>query len=61
LEGTWPEPEHTGTGFPGDFYINYHMYRHIFPTMALAADAELRAKNSRAALDVELEAQRVKA
>ena len=36
--GTWPEPEHTGTGFPRDFYINYHMYRHIFPVMALAGD-----------------------
>jgi squalene-hopene/tetraprenyl-beta-curcumene cyclase len=34
--GTWDEPEHTGTGFPGDFYINYHLYRHIFPTLALA-------------------------
>jgi squalene-hopene/tetraprenyl-beta-curcumene cyclase len=37
--GTWDEPEHTGTGFPGDFYINYHLYRHIFPLMALAAYA----------------------
>ena len=37
-DGTWPESEHTGTGFPGDFYINYHLYRHVFPTMALAAD-----------------------
>jgi len=36
--GTWPEPEHTGTGFPRDFYINYHMYRHIFPVMALAGE-----------------------
>jgi squalene-hopene/tetraprenyl-beta-curcumene cyclase len=36
--GTWPELEHTGTGFPGDFYINYHMYRHLFPMMALAGD-----------------------
>jgi squalene-hopene/tetraprenyl-beta-curcumene cyclase len=35
--GTWDEPEYTGTGFPRDFYINYHLYRHIFPTMALAA------------------------
>jgi squalene-hopene/tetraprenyl-beta-curcumene cyclase len=35
-EGTWDEPEHTGTGFPRFFYINYHLYRHIFPTMALA-------------------------
>ena len=34
--GTWEEREHTGTGFPRDFYINYHLYRHIFPTMALA-------------------------
>lgn len=36
--GTWEEPEHTGTGFPGDFYINYHLYRHVFPTLALARD-----------------------
>jgi squalene-hopene/tetraprenyl-beta-curcumene cyclase len=34
--GTWNEPQHTGTGFPRDFYINYHLYRHLFPTMALA-------------------------
>jgi squalene-hopene/tetraprenyl-beta-curcumene cyclase len=37
-DGTWDEPEHTGTGFPGDFYINYHLYRHVFPTLALAGD-----------------------
>jgi squalene-hopene/tetraprenyl-beta-curcumene cyclase len=36
VEGTWSEPEFTGTGFPRDFYINYHLYRHVFPTMALA-------------------------
>jgi squalene-hopene/tetraprenyl-beta-curcumene cyclase len=35
-EGTWHEAEHTGTGFPGDFYINYHLYRHVFPTLVLA-------------------------
>ena len=40
---TWSEPEHTGTGFPGDFYINYHLYRHIFPLMALAGCAEVQA------------------
>jgi squalene-hopene/tetraprenyl-beta-curcumene cyclase len=34
-EGTWDEPQYTGTGFPGDFYINYHLYRLIFPLMAL--------------------------
>ena len=37
-EGTWNEADYTGTGFPRDFYINYHLYRHLFPTMALAAD-----------------------
>jgi len=34
-DGSWDEPYYTGTGFPGDFYINYHLYRQIFPVMAL--------------------------
>jgi squalene-hopene/tetraprenyl-beta-curcumene cyclase len=34
-DGTWDEPEYTGTGFPGHFYINYHLYRLSFPVMAL--------------------------
>jgi squalene-hopene/tetraprenyl-beta-curcumene cyclase len=34
-DGTWDEPHYTGTGFPGDFYINYHLYRLIFPVQAL--------------------------
>jgi squalene-hopene/tetraprenyl-beta-curcumene cyclase len=34
-DGTWDEPWYTGTGFPGDYYINYHLYRLIFPVMAL--------------------------
>jgi squalene-hopene/tetraprenyl-beta-curcumene cyclase len=34
-DGTWDEPQFTGTGFPGDFYINYHLYRLVFPIMAL--------------------------
>jgi squalene-hopene/tetraprenyl-beta-curcumene cyclase len=33
--GTWDEPWFTGTGFPGDFYINYHLYRLAFPVSAL--------------------------
>jgi squalene-hopene/tetraprenyl-beta-curcumene cyclase len=37
-DGTWDEPEFTGTGFPRDFYINYHLYRHVFPMLALAGD-----------------------
>jgi squalene-hopene/tetraprenyl-beta-curcumene cyclase len=40
--GTWPEPEFTGTGFPRDFYLNYGMYRHLFPTMALGMAGGLR-------------------
>lgn len=35
-DGIWEEPEFTGTGFPGDFYINYHLYRLVFPVCALA-------------------------
>jgi squalene-hopene/tetraprenyl-beta-curcumene cyclase len=38
IGGTWLEREFTGTGFPRDFYLNYHLYRHYFPTMALAMD-----------------------
>jgi len=34
-DGTWDEPQFTGTGFPGDFYLNYHLYRQVFPIMAL--------------------------
>ncbi|MFC5818089.1 squalene--hopene cyclase [Nonomuraea harbinensis] len=34
-DGTWDEPHFTGTGFPGDFSINYHLYRLVFPVNAL--------------------------
>ncbi|MCW3025893.1 MAG: shc [Solirubrobacterales bacterium] len=34
-DGGWDEPQYTGTGFPSDYYINYHLYRLIFPIMAL--------------------------
>jgi squalene-hopene/tetraprenyl-beta-curcumene cyclase len=34
-DGSWDEPYYTGTGFPGDFYINYHLYRLVFPVTAL--------------------------
>jgi squalene-hopene/tetraprenyl-beta-curcumene cyclase len=69
-DGTWDEPYHTGTGFPGygfgsrmdfrdqttreriaqgtelqrGFMINYNLYRHYFPMMALG-----RARNYLAA------------
>ena len=34
-DGSWDEPYFTGTGFPGDFMINYHLYRDYWPLMAL--------------------------
>jgi len=34
-DGNWDEDLFTGTGFPGDFYINYEMYRLLFPLSAL--------------------------
>ena len=34
-DGTWEEAEFTGTGFPGHFYIRYHLYFQNFPLMAL--------------------------
>ena len=34
-DGAWDEDLFTGTGFPSDFMINYHLYRHYFPLMAL--------------------------
>jgi squalene-hopene/tetraprenyl-beta-curcumene cyclase len=34
-DGSWDEPQYTGTGFPGDFFINYHLYRLVFPVTAL--------------------------
>ena len=34
-DGSWDEPEFTGTGFPRDFMINYHLYRYYWPLMAL--------------------------
>ncbi|PYT81434.1 MAG: squalene--hopene cyclase [Acidobacteria bacterium] len=35
-DGSWTEPEFTGTGFPGVFYLKYHLYRNSFPVYALA-------------------------
>jgi squalene-hopene/tetraprenyl-beta-curcumene cyclase len=34
-DGSWDEPYFTGTGFPWDFSINYHLYRMVFPVTAL--------------------------
>ncbi len=35
-DGTWDEPEFTGTGFPRVFYLKYHLYRVYFPLLALS-------------------------
>lgn len=45
-DGTWDEPQATGTGFPRVFYLNYHMYRNSFPLLALSAF--LKSRNQEA-------------
>ena len=35
-DGTWDEPEFTGTGFPRVFYLRYHYYPIYFPLLALS-------------------------
>ncbi len=34
-DGRWAEDEFTGTGFPRDFMLNYHLYRNYWPLWAL--------------------------
>ncbi|MDR0520778.1 MAG: squalene--hopene cyclase [Planctomycetaceae bacterium] len=41
-DGTWFEPEYTGTGFPQVFYLKYHYYSVYFPLMALSLYASKR-------------------
>jgi squalene-hopene/tetraprenyl-beta-curcumene cyclase len=43
--GDWQEEHYTGTGFPTDFMIRYHLYRLHFPLMALG---RVRERLSRA-------------
>ena len=52
-DGSWDEPQFTGTGFPGDFSINYHLYRLVFPLSALGRYAEATAVTIVAALRLE--------
>ena len=40
-DGGWDESEFTGTGFPGVFYLRYHLYSLYFPLMALGRYARL--------------------
>jgi squalene-hopene/tetraprenyl-beta-curcumene cyclase len=42
-EGGWRDCHWTGTGFPGVFYLHYHLYATYYPLMALAAFRRLAA------------------
>lgn len=37
LDGSWQDAAWTGTGFPGVFYLRYHLYDDYFPLLALAS------------------------
>lgn len=41
-DGGWDEELSTGTGFPRVFYLQYHLYRHSFPVLALATYRKVR-------------------
>ena len=84
-DGTWDEPEYTGTGFPGygvgkridlgrdaastgqgtalqrGFMLNYNLYRHYFPLMALARARTHLTVESSAATGPKLAAETVTA
>ena len=36
-DGSWDEKLSTGTGFPGVFYLKYHLYRNSFPVLAMSS------------------------
>ncbi|MBI4308368.1 MAG: squalene--hopene cyclase [Chloroflexi bacterium] len=52
-DGAWDEPYFTGAGFPGDFFINYHLYRDYFPLMALGRYKAFLARGKRPTGDKE--------
>ncbi len=56
--GGWDEGAFTGTGFPTDFMIRYHIYRDVFPLMALG---RFRAARTRPATGCELDPARMQA
>ncbi|HPQ17267.1 MAG TPA: prenyltransferase/squalene oxidase repeat-containing protein, partial [Bryobacteraceae bacterium] len=35
-DGSWQEDAETGAGFPGVFYLRYHLYPQAFPLLALS-------------------------
>jgi squalene-hopene/tetraprenyl-beta-curcumene cyclase len=46
-DGSWDEPQFTGTGFPRVFYLLYHMYRQYFPLIALTTYGKVMAGSGR--------------
>jgi squalene-hopene/tetraprenyl-beta-curcumene cyclase len=44
--GEWPEDEFTGTGFPRDFMLKYHLYRNCWPLWALGRYRRLLAEQT---------------
>jgi squalene-hopene/tetraprenyl-beta-curcumene cyclase len=42
-DGRWHEDYFTGTGFPGHFYLKYHLYQQYFPLIALSRYQRLLA------------------
>ncbi|MCY3601723.1 MAG: squalene--hopene cyclase, partial [Chloroflexi bacterium] len=43
--GEWIEPHFTGTGFPRDFMLKYHLYSNYWPLWALGRYRRLRDGN----------------
>jgi squalene-hopene/tetraprenyl-beta-curcumene cyclase len=43
-DGSWDEPQITGTGFPRVFYLKYDFYRQNFPLLALATYVNYRKR-----------------
>jgi squalene-hopene/tetraprenyl-beta-curcumene cyclase len=44
-DGGWDEALSTGTGFPGVFYLKYHLYRNSFPVLAFSTYLKTRGAN----------------
>lgn len=45
-DGSWDEDVATGTGFPKVFYLTYHLYRLLFPLLALAEYGKIHPANT---------------
>src|SRR4029077_1391616 len=43
-DGSWEEPQITGTGFPRVFYLKYDFYRQNFPLLAFATYVNYRKR-----------------